>query len=142
MLLRSEAGSRATVAVGIADTAHAELDLGAAEAEERGVLEPTTAITGKLAASAVDPEIVVVLEPLRVGQEHDPDAEGIEAELVGSHDFDGPTNGTTGVTLAELAGDNEDIAVFLLFGQCLEHLGGLCGLPDVLGIDLPFAPVV
>jgi len=47
--LRSEAGSRAIVVVGIVDMVHVELDLVVVEVEVRGVLELTIAIIGKFA---------------------------------------------------------------------------------------------
>ena len=127
---------------GIVDTVRVELDLAIEEVEERSEAEGRVPTIGKLVTSAVDPEIVQLLEPFRVSQEHDPDAEGIKAELGGSHDLVGSSDTASGVTLAELTRDDENVVVLLLFANGLEHLGGLGRLPDVLAVNLAFAPVV
>jgi len=140
-LLRSEARGRAIAAVGIGDVARVELDLVVAEAEVRSVVEDIIAGTGELCASTIDPEIIVVLEALRVRQEHDPDAEGIEAEL-GTHDLQCPTDGTTCMTLAELAGNHEDVVILLLLADGLEHPRCLGRQTEMLLINLALAVVV
>ena len=124
------------------DIVRAELEPVAEEAEARSAVERRVPTIGKLVARSVDPEIVVILEAFRVRQEHDPDAESIEAELAGRHHFARTADGTSGVQLAELAGNDKDVVVLLLLAHDLEHVGRLLGLPEVLGIDLTVAVVL
>ncbi len=67
---------------GIVDPVATEPDLTVVEAEERGEREDAISVRSIFVASAVDPEIVIVLEPFRMRQEHDPDGECPEVELV------------------------------------------------------------
>jgi len=129
------------VVVRTVDTVRVEPEPVDAEVEVRSAVERRAPTTGKLVAGSVDPEIVVTLEAFRVRQEHDPEAEGVEAKLAGRHHFAATADGTSGVQLAELAGDDENVVVLLLLAECLEHLGGLLGLSEVLGINLTVAVV-
>ena len=127
--LRNDTRRRTVVLVRIADRVRAEPDLAAVEVEARSVDEADIGIRiVELVARTVDPEIVVVHEPFRVGQDHDADGKRAETELArGAHDdFASPTDGTTTMTDAELRGDDEDVRVALSLSQLTEEL--LCVL--------------
>jgi len=65
-----------------AETARAELEPAAEEAEARGADEPATSLRSKFIAGAVDPEIVILCEAIRVRDEQTARGEGAQAELV------------------------------------------------------------
>src|SRR5262249_2209594 len=73
-----------------------------------------------LVAHAVDPEIVVVLQTLRMGQEHDANCERTETELAGVKHLTHPTDRTTPMTETELFRDDQDVVPRLLVSQLLE----------------------
>lgn len=142
-VLRNEPGSRPAAVVGIGEPVRAELDLAAAEAEVRGVDEADNGIRIiELVTRAVDPEVIVVHEPFRMGQDHDADGERAEAELVGGENLTSATNGTSTMTDAELRRNDENVVVLLLVAELLEHACRLGRLPETLGTELAVAVVV
>ncbi len=92
-LLRKEQGSRTIAPARLVDPERFEPDPSVAEAEDRGAAETTA---GNriiiLVTSAVDPEIIIVLEPLRVGQQHNANLVGPEATLFSLEDLASPAN--------------------------------------------------
>lgn len=77
-LLRNEGRHRPIVAVGVVVPARAKPDPAAVEAEDRGAIEAIIGTRSVFVTSAVDPEIVIVLEPFRMRQEHDADGKSPE----------------------------------------------------------------
>lgn len=128
--------------MGIADPADAEPDLTVVEAEDRGVREVAISVRSVFVASAVDPEIVIVLEPFRMRQEHDPDGESPETRLVASKHLACTANRATTMVDAELGGNDEDVVILLLVAELLEHTCRLCRLAEPVGTKLTFAVVV
>ncbi len=141
-LLREEAGRRAIAPAGIADPARAELDPAVAEAEVRSVRETAIPARSILVASAVDPEIVTALETFGMCENHAPDFECAESELVACEDFAGPTNGATPVAKPELCCYDQNVEARLLVTQCLELLGRTLVLSEIRLSDFAFAVVV
>jgi len=140
---REKRGRRAIAVAGTADTVRGEPDLVDAEAEVRSAVPLTISIAiVVLRTSTVDPEVVIVLEPLGMRQDHTGDCEGVEAELRHRHNLSRPTHGTTSVELAELAGNHENVVIFLLFAELLEGLCGLRMLAEPIGSELTFTVVV
>lgn len=128
-----------------AEPARVELDLAVAEveAEVRGVTEANTGTRiVELVASAVDPEIVHVLEAFRVSQDHDPDRESTEAQLVDREDLTSTTDRTTPMADAELASNHEDVMILLLIAELLEHGRRLGRLTQTRIVDLAVTVVV
>ena len=120
----------------------AEPDPAADEEEAGSAREPAIAIWTPFVSRTVNPEIVVIHEPFRVGQDHDTDDERSESELIRGEDLTSPTNGTTAMTQTKLGGDDQDVWVALGFRDLLHHLFGLGELTNVFLINLPFAVVV
>jgi len=136
-VLRNEGRRGTAIFVGIVEPERVEQNPAAAEAEGRGVIEADIAIRiVELIASTVDPEIVVMLEAFRVRQDHDPDSESTEAELVDREDLTSPADRTSPMTDAELGSHHEDVVVLLLVAELLEHGRRLGRLAQALIVDL------
>jgi len=132
-------------AIAPTDTAHpvgAELDLAAVEVEERRVREVAIGVRSELVTSAVDVKLFPLNLAFGVGQQHDADCEGSEAELVGREDLTCPAHRTALVTETELGRNDEDVEVLLLVAELLEHLHRLGVLSQVLRSELAVAVVV
>ena len=141
-LLREE-GRRGTVElVGAVVPVGVELDLAAAEVEERREREVAIGIWRELVTSAVDVKLFPLNETFRMGEHHDADCEGSETELVGREDLTSPTHRTAPVTETELGRNDEDVEVLLLVAELLEHLRRLGVLSQVLRSELAVTVVV
>lgn len=102
----------------MADPVSAELDPAVAEGEGRRAREAAIGVgIVVLVPCAIDPEIVAVLETLRMGQEHDADREGSKTELAITHYLAYPTNAAAPVTETELCRNDQDVARLLLDHQ-------------------------
>lgn len=122
---------------------HVETDITVAGEEVRDMSEAVIGIgTVVLVTRAVDPEIIVVHDPFRMGQEHDAGGERAETELVVGKDLASAANGTSAVTDAELRRNDEHAAASLLDTKSLERLCRLGRLPETLGTELAVAAVV
>ncbi len=88
--------------VGAVDTVGDELDLAAAEAEDRRVRELANGIGSVFVTGAVDVQLLALNEPLGMRQDHAPCDEGPQAELVGSVDHAHPSHGPTAMGQAKL----------------------------------------
>ncbi len=78
-----------------------------------------------------------------MGQDHDAAGERAEAELVGGEEnLASATDGTSTMTDAELRRNDEDVVVFLLVAELLEHACRLGRLPETLGTELAVVVVV
>src|SRR3972149_7822625 len=82
-LLREEGRRGTIVSVRASDPERVELELAIEEVEVRRKREVAIGVRSIFVASAVDPEIVVLLETFGVRQDHDAGAEGAESELTG-----------------------------------------------------------
>jgi len=140
--LREEARRRTTVDIGIAHPARVEPDPAVVEAEVRRVVEKTISVRTELVTNAVDPEIVVMLETFGMRENHAPDFECAESELVGHEDLASPTDAATPVTETELGSDDQDVEALLLVTQRLELFGRTLVLAKILFPDPVFAVVV
>ncbi len=76
-----------------------------------------------------------------MSQEHGAVGDGAEQELVAHHDLPGTPNGTAGVTLPELRGDDEDVAGLSRL-DLLHHRDGTGVLPEAVRVEPPFQVVV
>jgi len=142
-LLRHEARRGTEEVVGNVEPASAELDLAVVEDEERRAREPVIVVgIVVLVPSAVDPEIVVVLEPLGVRQEHDPHGERAETELAGVEHLTRPTDGPAPMTETELCRNDEDVVLRLLVAQLLEHRHRALALTETVRTQVALAVVV
>ncbi|TSC94632.1 MAG: hypothetical protein CEN87_353 [Parcubacteria group bacterium Licking1014_1] len=141
MLLRSEARGRAIGAVSARNIARVEPDPAVAEEEARSPAKPTIAIIGKLFAAAIHVQFFPTDEPFGMNQNDRSDCDAGEAVLVGHEDFAATADRTSSVSLAELRGDDEDVAL-LLFGDFLHRFQCAGGNPQVSRVDLTIAPVV
>lgn len=124
------------------DPAVGELDPAAVEEEDRGAREVATSARSVFVASTIDPEIVIVLEPFWMRQEHDTDGERAEAELVGDENLARTANRATTMANAELGGYDEDVVILLLVTELLEHVRRLSRLAEPVGTELTFTVVV
>ena len=139
---RKKPRDRTVVLVRIRHNAGVELELAAAEVEDRGIPELAIRTRSELVTSTVDPEIVVVVEPFGVGQEHDADSECTETELVAEQDLTHTANRATTVTQTELGCDHEDVESVLLFGKLLKHACCLRRLAELIRTQFTFTVVV
>ncbi|RJQ35549.1 hypothetical protein C4566_00560 [Candidatus Parcubacteria bacterium] len=126
----------------MADPAGEERDLVAVEAEERRATPLAIGSRIELVARTVDPEIVVMLETLGVGEQHNGDLVGTETELVGGEDLASPADGTSTVTETELSRNEQDVVLRLLVTDEIQRVVGANGSPQVLGTELTMAIVV
>lgn len=120
----------------------AEPELAVAEADERRAAPRAPGPEVVLVSGAVHPEILVLHEALRVGEQHDTGGERAEAELVLHEQLAHAPDRATAVTEAELRRDDEQIEALLLLDELLEHLHRASRLPEVLRAELPLAVVV
>ncbi len=125
----------------VADAARAELEVLAAEAEERGTQEDAAGIGIELIPGAVDPEVVVAPEAVLVSQEHAPDRECAEAELRGLENLAGAAHRTTPVMETELRLDDEDLRALLLLLEQSEALDRALALLELVRAAFAFAVV-
>lgn len=141
-LLRQETGRRPAARVRIAEPVRVELELPAAEVPDRG--EPPRAIGAVvvLVTGAVDPQVVVVDQPLRVRQQHARDLVAAEAELVRREDEASAADGAASVALAELGSDDEDVRVALRFREASQELRRARRAAEAVGAELTGAVVV
>ncbi len=145
LLLPEERRRGTAVLVGKVELARVELDPAAVEAEERREDEASVAIRiVEIVSSAVQPQIVEVLETLRMGQEHAADSERSEPEFDArvDHHHAGPADGTTAVTDAELGGNDQDVRIALSGRELREELLRANRLAETLLVDLTCAVVV
>ncbi len=141
-LLRDEGRSGTVVLDGEVEPVGAELDLAAAEVEDRRAREVANGVRSELVTSAVDVELFPLNLAFGVGQQHDADCEGSETELVDLEDLACPANRTALVTETELGRNDEDVEVLLLVAELLEHLHRLGVLSQVLGSELAVTVVI
>lgn len=141
-LLREEGRSGTEELVGRDEPDGMELDLAAVEVEDRRVREAASGIRSELVTGAVDVELFPLNLAFGVGQQHDADCEGSEAELVGRKDLTCPANRATAMPQTELGRNDEDVEVLLLVAELLEHLHRLGVLPEVLRSELAVTVVV
>ncbi len=141
-LLREKARRRAIERIRIADEARAELDLAVAESEAGRLREAAVPVRSSiLVARTVDPEIVVVLQPFGMRENHAPDLECSETELVARKDFTSSTDAATPMTKTELSGNDQDVVTLLSFAQRFEFLCRPFVLANLLS-KFAFTPVV
>jgi hypothetical protein len=142
-VLRNESRRGTVVVEGKVEPERAELDLAVAEAQARGEIEANIGIRiVELVASAIDPEIVHVLQTIDVCQDHDADRERAEAGLARQEDLTSTTDGTSTMTDAELGSYHEDVVILLLVAELLEHGRRLHRLTQTLIVDLAVGVVV
>ena len=141
-LLREEGRRGTVVVVGIDEPVGAELHPVDAEAEERRVREVAIGLRSILVTGAVDVEIVVVHQPLRMSEQHDADGERTETVLVDLHDLACPANRATAMPQTELSRNDEDVVILLLVAERLEHLLRPGRLLEPIGTEFAFAPVL
>ncbi len=139
--LRKERRSGATAAARADDPADDELNPAAEEVEERRVRELALVIRLELVAGAVDVEVVVVLEPFGVRQQHNADGERPKTELVDGEDLASPTNRTAAMLDAELRRNDKNI-ITLFLAEFLERGDRTVALLETVGTELTFAVVV
>ena len=96
----------------------------------------------ELVTRAVDPEIVIVLEPFRMRQEHDPDGERTKGELARGEDLACPANRATAMLDAELRRNDQDVRVALGIREFLPELLRLSRLAKTLLVELTVTVVV
>lgn len=141
--LRNESRSGTVVAVRIVEPVRAELDPADVEAEDRGAIEANNGIRiVELVTRAVDPKIIVVHEPFRMGQDHDANGERAEAELVDQKDFTSTTHRATAVPDAELSRNDEDVRTALRLREICPELLQLSRLAETLLVELAVTVVV
>ena len=130
--------------VGTAEPVRVEPDLAVDEDEVRREVEANNrARIVVLIACAVDPEIVVVREPLRMGQQHDADGERAETELtLVDHDLACPANRATAMLDTELGGDHEDVGMTLLLRDLPQRSFSASRLTQTIGTELTVTVVV
>lgn len=140
-LLRQEARHGTVEPVGAAEPAGVEPDLAVAEEEEhRREREDATSVGSELVASAVHVKLLPASEAFRMREDHAPNKESAETELVGGEDLASATDRTARVVFAELSGDDPDVARLLL-RDLGEHVHGADVLPETVGGQLPLAVV-
>ncbi len=140
-LLRDEARSRAIELVGEINPAGAELDLVVVEEEAQRERENAIGVGRVLVTGAVDVQLLPLNEPLGMRQDHAPDDERPEAELVRSIDHTHPSRGPTAMGQAELRRDEQKVALLPLADH-LERDRRAFGQPQVLRTEVPLAVVV
>lgn len=99
-------------------------------------------IGGAFITATLDPQVVLVDEPIGVGQEHDPDLECAESAFIAVHHDAGALSGLAAVTDTELPGDHEDVVFLLLVSKRLEQLLLLRRLAEPVGAELAVAIIV
>ncbi len=77
-----------------------------------------------------------------MSEQHDPNREGAESELVGHEDLASTANGASPMTDAELGSHHEDVVILLLVAERLEHLLRPSRLLEPIGAEFAFAPVL
>jgi len=120
----------------------AELELAAAPAEGRRAREAAIGARRVLITRAVDAEVFVLGEAFRMRQDHDPDRECSEAELIGLEDLTSTTSGPSAMTQTELRGNHKEVVIRLFDGELLEEADRTLVLPEVLATELTCAVVV
>ena len=141
--LRTETRRRPVVVVRIVDEVRVELDLAVVEAEVRSVVETNIGIRiVELVTRAVNPEVVEVHEPFRMGQDHDSDSERTEAELVDGEDLACPANRAATMLDAELRRNYQDVRVALGIREFRPELLRLSRLAETLLVELAVTIVV
>jgi len=141
-LLRERRRRRAIVRVRIDEPVRDEPDPALVEEEAGREREDAISIRRVFVASAVDPEIVEILESFRMRQKHASYFECAESELVSREDFASPTDTATPVAETELAGNDQDVVALLLVSQRFELLYCALVLSEILRSEFAFAPVV
>ncbi len=140
-LLRTERGHGAKAVVGIVRPARAEPELAVVPEEERRAREAAIGARSVFITGAVDTDVFVLGEAFRMRQDHDPDREGSEAELIGLEDLTSATSGTSTMTQTELRGNHEDVVIRLFGGELLEDANRTLVLPEVLAAEFTIAVV-
>src|SRR5690606_10525535 len=86
--------------------------------------------------------IVIVLETLRMGKEHDADGKCTQTALVCVHHFTGTANRATAMTNTELCRHHQDVLFLLLVVELLENGHGFGGLTELSRTKFTFTVVV
>ena len=148
-LLREEAIHRRAEPTDNVDIVRAEPRPVVAEAEEERPVENTIGPRSEFVTRQVNPEVVKVLQPDRIGQQHGAAILRAQAEFAGGDFLPGPTdrrNDVRSVSLripdAEVRPDDQDVGIGLAL-----HERASCGkrtgqLAQMLLIELPLAVVV
>jgi len=137
----TERGHGAKAFVDIGRPARAEIELVDVTAEDRRLQEAAIGARSVFITGAVDTEVIVLGEAFRMRQDHDPDREGSEAELIGLEDLTSATSGTSTMTQTELRGNHEDVVIRLFGGELLEEANRTLVLPEVLAAEFTIAVV-
>lgn len=140
--LRSEPRHRTVELVGAEDPANVELDPAAVEVEEWRAREIAIGARTEFGTAAIDPEVVGVLEPFGMRQQHDANSERVEAELVDDVDLACPANRAAAMAETELRRNDQDVRVTLDFRKVGEELLRTSRQTQVLRTELTFAEVV
>lgn len=144
LLRRGPTRRRAIEVVGKGRPVRVEPQPVVAEAEARSTIKRSAGVLRvmELITCTVDPEIVVVLETVRMGEQHDADGKRAEAKLIALHDFACPANRAAAMPQTELRRNEKDVETLLRFADLLPHGGRLGRLLELVGAELPFAPVL
>lgn len=141
LLVWNEPGGGAVAAARVADTASVEPEAAVVEVEARRALEVAVGVPGVLVPGAVDPQVVVVVQTLGVGEQHDGHLEGSHAELLCLHHRASTADGATPMADAELSGDHQDVVSFLRACDPLQRFGLLEALTQPIWSELPLAVI-
>lgn len=139
--LPEETRRGAKVRIRVRHTARAEPEPTVAEEEVRRVQELAIGVKRVLVARAVDPQIVVVYQPLRMRQQHDANLERAETELITLKHRPCPTDRLAPMFDAELRINYEDVMPLLLRSERLESVSFLRRFAQALRAQLAFAEV-
>lgn len=141
-LRREEPGRGAVVAARKLDLVRVEPQLVAAEAEDRSAREVKPVARLELVASAIDIQIVVVLQTFRMSEEHDPHLECAENEVLATDDDTRAADRTAAMHDAELPRDDQEVVALLRLRDLLHHFGFPGRFAQVVRTHLVLAVVV